>query len=142
MPIPTPEPGLVISYAYVWSHEADAGQQEGSKDRPCVIVAAVEQKSDGTTIVTVLPVTHRPPQDAAAALEIPQGIKKRLRLDSERSWIVVSEANKFVWPGFDLRKVPGRDQFEYGFLPPRFFDSVLMAGRVWAKRGRSKITLR
>jgi hypothetical protein len=33
MPIPTPEPGLVISYAYVWDYEAQSGQEEGRKDR-------------------------------------------------------------------------------------------------------------
>jgi hypothetical protein len=26
MAIPTPEPGLIISYAYVWDHEAQSGQ--------------------------------------------------------------------------------------------------------------------
>jgi hypothetical protein len=34
MPIPTPEPGLVISYAYLWHHEHEAGREEGRKDRP------------------------------------------------------------------------------------------------------------
>ena len=33
MPIPTPEPGLVISYAYLWDHEAQSGLEEGRKDR-------------------------------------------------------------------------------------------------------------
>jgi hypothetical protein len=27
MPIPTPEPGLVISYAYLWHTEHEAGQK-------------------------------------------------------------------------------------------------------------------
>ena len=63
MPIPTPEPGLVISYAYVWDHEAQSGQEEGRKDRPCVIALAVERQQDGETLVTVLPVTHRQPDD-------------------------------------------------------------------------------
>jgi hypothetical protein len=40
MPIPTPEPGLVISYAYLWHHEHGAGREEGRKDRPSVIVLA------------------------------------------------------------------------------------------------------
>ena len=56
MAITTPDPGLVISYAYVWGHEAQAGQEEGLKDRPCVIALAVERQLDGETIVTVLPV--------------------------------------------------------------------------------------
>jgi hypothetical protein len=105
MPIPTPEPGLIISYAYVWDHEAQTGQEEGRKDRPCVIALAAERQEDGETLVTVLPVTHRRPDDAAAAVEIPNAIKKHLGLDNERSWVTVSEGDQFVWPGYDLRKV-------------------------------------
>jgi len=70
MPIPTPEPGLVICHAYVWDHEAQSGQEEGRKDRPCVVALAVERRQDGETLVTVLPVTHRQPDDTAAAVEI------------------------------------------------------------------------
>ena len=66
MAIPTPEPGLTISYAYVWDREAQCGQEEGRKDRPCVIALAVERQPDGETLVTVLPVTHRPARDICA----------------------------------------------------------------------------
>jgi hypothetical protein len=38
MPLPTPEPGLVVGYAYLWQDEFDRGQEEGTKDRPCAIV--------------------------------------------------------------------------------------------------------
>ncbi|MFZ1962214.1 MAG: hypothetical protein WAU78_01870 [Roseiarcus sp.] len=87
MAIPTPEPGLVISYAYVWDHEAQSGQEEGRKDRPCVIALAVERRQVGETLVTVLPVTHRPPKDTAAAVEIPRAVKRHLGLDDQRSWV-------------------------------------------------------
>jgi hypothetical protein len=139
MPIPTPEPGVVISYAYVWDHEAQRGHEEGRKDRPCVIALAVQRRSDGETLVAVLPVTHRPPEDPAAALEIPQAVKRHLGLDAERSWIVVSEGDQFVWPGYDLRKVPGTDLYHYGFLPPRLFTAVMTAFRAW--HGAHKVTL-
>jgi hypothetical protein len=51
MPIPTPEPGLVISYAYLWYHEHEAGQREGRKDRPSVIVLSVERPANDATKV-------------------------------------------------------------------------------------------
>src|SRR5271155_5357270 len=121
MAIPTPEPGLVISYAYLWEHEARGGQEEGSKDRPCVIALAIERQPEGETLVTVLPVTHRPPDDENNAIEIPAAIKRHLSLDDARSWVIVSEGDQFVWPGYDLRKTPGSDRYDYGFLPPRFF---------------------
>lgn len=131
MAIPTPEPGLVISYAYLWEQEALAGQEEGLKDRPCVIVLAMEREATGETWITVLPITHRPPDQAGAGVEIPRAVKQHLRLDDQRSWIIVSEGDRFVWPGYDLRKVPGSNDYHYGFLPPRFFNQVIAAFRSW-----------
>ncbi len=142
MAIPTPEPGLIISYAYVWDHEAQSGQDEGRKDRPCVIALAIERQQDGETLVTVLPVTHRLPDDAAAAVEIPLAVKKHLGLDDARSWVIVSEGDQFVWPGYDLRKVPNTDRFDYGYLPPRFFKEVLAAFWAWHKAHRVTVTPR
>ena len=142
MALPEPEPGLVISYAYLWHHEHQSGRDEGRKDRPCVIVVAVESTSDGATVVTVAPITHRPPDDAAAAVEIPSAVKERLGLDLDRSWVVVNEGNKFVWPGFDLRKVPETGRFEYGFLPPRFFNEVLAGFRSWRLKRKGQLTAR
>ena len=141
MPIPAPEPGLVISYAYVWDHEAQSGQEEGRKDRPCVIALAVERQQDGETLVTVLPVTHRPLADAAA-VEIPRAVKKHLGLDDERSWVVVSEGDQFVWPGYDLRKAPSTDRYDYGYLPPRFFKDVLAAFSAWRRAHKATVTPR
>jgi hypothetical protein len=141
MALPEPEPGLVISYAYLWHHEHRGGQEEGRKDRPCVIVLTTERASDGPTVVTVLPVTSRVPDNAAAAIEIPRAIKNMLGLDAQRSWVMVSEGNKFVWPGYDLRKVPGNPaRYAYGFLPPRFFNDVLRAFGAWHKAGKGRLT--
>jgi hypothetical protein len=131
MPIPNPEPGLVISYSYLWHHQHEAGQDEGRKDRPAVIVLAVERQSDGALIVTVLPITHTAPSDPASAVELPSRVKRHLRLDDERSWIVVAEGNEFLWPGYDLRKLPQSDSYDYGFLPPKFFDRVREAFVAW-----------
>jgi mRNA-degrading endonuclease toxin of MazEF toxin-antitoxin module len=99
MPIPNPEPGLVISYAYLWHHEHQAGREEGQKDRPSVIVLAVEREADDATIVTVLPITRGPPADPNSAVEIPLPVKRHPGFDDDRSWIVVDEGNEFLWPG-------------------------------------------
>ena len=126
MPLPTPELGLVVSYAYLWSSEADKGQEEGLKERPCALVLSARDDG-GDTVVAVVPLTHSPPRRPEEAVEIPPAVKRRLGLGEARSWIVVSEINRFVWPGPDLRPVssaePGR--FEYGFLPPGLFHQVL-----------------
>ncbi len=122
MSLPDPVPGLVIGYAYLWHDEARRGQEEGGKDRPCVILLSTVRDESGA-VVTVAPVTHRPPDDPATALELPAATNQRLGLDDERSWIVVGEVNRFRWPGPDLRPVPGSNppRFDYGLLPARLF---------------------
>jgi len=74
----------------------------------------------------VLPVTHSPPRDDAEAVELPRATKQRLGLDDARSWVVVSELNRFVWPGPDLRPVPPAEagRFDYGPLPPGLYRTI------------------
>ena len=97
MPLPAPVPGLVIRYSYLWHSEHLAGREEGEKDRPCAIVAALRPADDaGETRVLLLPVSHRRPAQAALAVEIPAQVKECLRLDAERSWVVLSEWNEFI----------------------------------------------
>ena len=76
--------------------------------------------------MTVLPITHTPPSNPALAVEIPHPTKRRLGLDDDRSWIVLTEANRFVWPGPDLRlAIPGDlASVAYGLLPRTLFKVV------------------
>ncbi|MET3591162.1 MULTISPECIES: type II toxin-antitoxin system PemK/MazF family toxin [Mesorhizobium] len=122
MSLPKPVPGLVISYSYLWSDEHKTGVEEGRKNRPCAIVAA-RRIVEGHEIVTVVPITHSAPADPRDAIEMPAALKAHLGLDDTPSWVVVSETNDFLWPGPDLRPIPGRSssRFHYGMLPPRFY---------------------
>ena len=142
MPLPDPEPGLVISYVYLWRREHEAGQEEGRKDRPSVIVLAVARGVDSATLVTVLPITHSAPAEPTLAVELPQSVKRHLGLDHDRSWIVVSEGNEFLWPGYDLRTVRNADRYDYGFLPPRYFRQVLEAFLAYHGTSKHRRTLR
>ena len=118
--IPDPQPGLVISYAYLWQRDATQGRDEGTKYRPAVVVLSVETEDGYGNTVLVAPITHRKPDDPAAGVEIPPLTKRRLGLDSERSWVILSEVNRFEWPGPDLLPVaPG--QWAYGILPAGLF---------------------
>lgn len=123
--MPHPAPGLVIRYAYFWSEEHHRGHEEGLNDRPCAVIL-VTADEDGDRIVTVLPVTHSPPANPALAVEIPQATKRRLRLDDARSWVILSEANRFVWPGPDLRfaQVGDLASVAYGELPGALFNEI------------------
>ena len=109
----TPEEGAVIRYSFLWSHEYKAGRSEGSKDRACVVVM-----TSGTGRVLLAPITSHP-REGSTAIDLPLVIKRRLGLDERRSWVIVSELNRFTWPGFDIRAVPGKtpSTCSYGHIP-------------------------
>ena len=125
MALPEPVPGLVIRYSYLWAEEHRRGQEEGIKDRPCAIVLMIAA-AQGEQWVTVLPVTHTPRADHEFSVEIPAATKRRLGLDDERSWVVLSEANRFLWPGPDLRPAQQGDArtVAYGQLPYALFAEI------------------
>jgi hypothetical protein len=112
---------MVIRYGYLWRYEHERGQEEG-KDRPTAVIIVFDDDPEHP-LVTVLPITHAPPADLGAAIEMPFLTKQRLGLDEDRSWIVISEANDFRWPGPDLRPLPGEGPSTVvcGMLPPGFF---------------------
>lgn len=125
MALPEPVPGLVIRYAYLWRDEYRRGQEEGLKTRPCAVIVATADEV-GSRVVTALPITHTPPTDLSLAVEIPFATKRRLGLDDARSWVVLSEANRFAWPGPDLRPTTPGDasSVAYGLLPRALFKEV------------------
>ncbi|MEJ8849870.1 growth inhibitor PemK [Variovorax rhizosphaerae] len=124
MAFPSPEVGLVVSFAYLWHREQQRGNTEGAKNRPCVIVTAIESV-DGEIVVTVSPITHAQPENPASGIEIPARVKRHLGLDGEKSWVILTEVNRFTWPGYDLRPISTRDsRVDYGFLPPALFDQI------------------
>jgi hypothetical protein len=106
-----------------------------------VVVLAVTRE-DGDTMVTVAPLTHAPPQVAGEAVEIPAVTKRRLELDDGRSWIVVHEINRFLWPGSDLRPVPGKaaGTYAYGVLPPGLFRQVREGIASWVRSRKLRAT--
>lgn len=125
MGLPEPRAGLVVRYSFLWSKEAKAGASEGAKDRPAAIVVATRLGEQGEIKVIVAPIAHSPPQDLAVSLEIPSGVCRALGLDGERQWIRFDELNSFVWPGFDLRPIPGKGgRNDYGFLPKEIYEAM------------------
>ena len=119
---PDPVPGLVIRYSYLWKREADQGNLEGQKYRPCVVIVCV-QRHDDELIVTVAPITHAQPADADQAVRLTTATCRRLGLDDETNWIVATEFNRFVWPGPDLS--PTQDgRPAYGELPAVVFEAL------------------
>jgi hypothetical protein len=119
---PVPIPGLVIRYFYLWKREADQGQTEGQKHRPCVVVLCVEE-IDGEKVVTVAPITHTKPDDADQAIELTSATRRRLGLDAQKNWIMATEVNSFFWPGPDLAP-NATGSYTYGELPAVVFNAL------------------
>jgi len=132
---------MVIRYAYLWRGDHEKGIEEGSKDRPCAVLLAVIDDAGGRQVV-VLPITHTPPHDLEDAIEIPPATKRRLQLDDDRSWIVLTEANRFTWPGPDLRPMKAGDTTTvlYGELPANLFRKVRERWLSLAAARRSVVT--
>lgn len=125
-----PGVGHVIKYSYLWWDEHYRGQNEGRKERPaCVLFNQLTEAND--TVLYVLPITHTPTEDPTA-VEIPLSTKKRLGLDSEPSWIITSEYNKFTWPGYDIRRCDN-GSYSYGILPEFIIKSCVLGFKANAK---------
>ncbi len=127
-----PQPGEVLNYSYLWEYEYVKGRDEGIKDRPVAVVLVTRQK-DGIDQVHVVPLTTKAPARDQLAIEVPDAVRRDLGLSGERSWIVITEWNRFAWPGYDIRPIPGREPaVSYGYLPASFFrrvrDAIVAAG--------------
>lgn len=141
MSLPDPEPGLVIRFNYLWGREHRMGRDNARYARPCAIVVAAPPASPGEAPqVMVVPITHSEPEPGSASLELPPAIKRHLRLDGERSWVILDEVNLSAWPGFDVELNQYGD-WAYGQLPSAFFDRV-RAGVLNAVRMRRLAQIR
>ncbi len=138
-----PKPGFVIRYLYDWSTEGASALPSAEKERPAVIILAVIKSVD-RVVVRVAPITHRQPDDLSRAMELPALTKARLGPDGQRSWVILDHANEFIWPGPNVRPVPGRDPatIYYGPLPPAFYDAIKLKLLGLLRLGRARARIR
>lgn len=138
-----PRPTDVLAYVYLWHREARKGRDEGSKERPVVVVVATEKRPHGTQLL-VVPVTTRAPRAGDGAIEMPSRVRHHLGLGEERCWIIADEVNRFTWPGPDIRPMRrgGDVNPRYGAIPGRLFEQVRQKLEQAARAGRLKVTKR
>lgn len=105
-----------------------------------MVVARIE--ANGRVQLLVAPVTHSEPRRAEEGIEIPPSVKKHLGLDRERSWILLTELNGFVWPGPDIRPTPDSASPLYDALPEWLFRKVQQGIASNAREGKIRITKR
>ncbi|MSO98066.1 MAG: hypothetical protein EXR11_07605 [Rhodospirillaceae bacterium] len=130
MPLPKPELGLVVNYAFVWASAGRHPPDDTGKSRPCLIVDLedVDEAQTGGRLVkrvTYVPISHIAPQKGENAITIPTRVAVYLKLSEETSYLYTSYAVEDDWP-FDLEKIPGSDdRFDYGLIPPKLFNAVV-----------------
>lgn len=97
-----PQPGDVIRYFYLWRHEHNRGEEDGSKLRPCMVVATFRYQ--GRLRVLTVPLTTRD-YSPVHSIELPPRFLKAFGLD-DRSRLVWNDVNEFTWVGPDVRAGP------------------------------------
>ena len=59
------------------------------------------------------------------SIEISARVRAALGLDDHPQWLRLDELNRFTWPGYDLRPVPGSPRrHDYGMLPHDLFEQL------------------
>ena len=131
--LPTPVPGRVIHFRYLWDHERERGLEEARYARPSAIVLTVTSTAQAQRVV-VLPLTTREPEPGREALLMPVGVRRGLGLDAARSWIMLDEGNEFLWPGVDLEP-NAEGTLDYGMVPPALFEKLRERGLTRVRAG-------
>jgi hypothetical protein len=92
-----PKAGTLMRYPYLWARQADSGEAEGRKRRPCAVVLAL-MRSMGKTELRLCAVTTQPPQRTTRAVPVPEIEKRRAGLDAHIPlWVIIDEHNVDVF---------------------------------------------
>ncbi|AOH87101.1 hypothetical protein AWL63_23255 (plasmid) [Sphingomonas panacis] len=122
---PPPKVGDILHYVYLFTHEQEAGREEGIKTRP-VMVAQV----DGARVFTLAITTKA--DKTGSTLPIPDAVADRAGLARGTS-VIVDQYNHFTWIGYDIRPVTAEPSYVAGRMPPGFTNTILSALRANAK---------
>jgi hypothetical protein len=134
--VPDLTPGLIVRYGYLWLTEFRQQRTDPSKDRPaCVVMQILDEQAPRLEVVggdtpapgdvVILPITTRPPEPDALAIELTASEKRVCGLDAAiPSWLILSEFNVDTWPNADLALVPGTNRFDYGVAPPGLMSRI------------------
>jgi len=118
-----PAAGHILRYVYLFEEEQRRGRDEGVKERFVVVVGV-----DGSRYLVAAITTKG--EGRKNAIPIPDEIARTAGL-VPGSAIVVSEFNRFTWPGFDIRPLMKQPGYIAGRLPPRFTAKIIDAIAAW-----------
>lgn len=114
--------GSVITYPFLWSREAEAGETEGRKERETVLASSFQ--FEGKEHLALIPITASPPAAGQTAYQLPETEVRRLsRGGKVRLWVILSEVN-FDIVGESFYLAP---DCKIGDLSPKVFAEVWKA---------------
>jgi hypothetical protein len=92
-----PNTGQVVNYPYLWARQANDGETEGRKPRPCAVVLALKTQS-GLTEMRLCAITSQKPKSGTIGLQVPDTEKRRAGLEaSVPLWVIVDEHNVDIY---------------------------------------------
>lgn len=112
-----PARGHILRYVYLFKEEQAHGRDEGVKER---FVAVVGFEGTRYRVAAITTKGER----SESTLALPPEVSRAAGLISNSS-IVVSEFNRFTWPGFDIRPLMNKPGFISGRLTPRFTNKII-----------------
>jgi hypothetical protein len=107
------EPGQIVRFFYLWSHQAAAGEESGRKARPdCFVVRTAAVPG----AVFLFPITSQYPSADRLSLAISQMECRRAGLDFP-CWIILDEYNRVdLDKAFDFESTAPLGSFSPAFL--------------------------
>ncbi len=138
MALPTPRPGLVVGYDFLYREQADAGTENAGKPHPAAIILVV--KEDVQTRVSLLAISHSPPRSGEEPyrLKLTAAECRQMGVDSGDHWVNLQDINAFDWPGYDLVRSARGGSYVYGTMSKATFKRIVTALKACA--GRRLIT--
>ena len=134
---PEIELGDVWQYPFLWKREERAGNTEGRKNRPVVLVLLIENNS-GQREAMLVPVTSQPQTGNPFAVEVPDIEKKRAGLDFHMDLWVITDEHNIDTPNQSYYFEPvGR----MGAFSPAF-TKALQASKISAIKARKSVSVK
>ena len=132
MALPTPVPGLVIGYEFLFREDHAAGRENANRPHPCAIIIVTE---DGPhQRVRVVAISHAPPSPSAAAhhMQLTPAECRQIGQDHADHWVNLRDINGFDWPGYDLKPIAPGKNYAFGRLPRATFARLVAAMKACA----------
>lgn len=134
MPLPKPEPGLVIGYEFLFREDEEAGLENANRPHPCAIILVTEDGPNQR--VRLVAISHSPPSsnESKHYMQLTPEECRQIGLDSGNHWINLRDINSFDWPGYDLKPIASGKSYVFGKMRKHTFTRLVSALKECAGR--------